>query len=255
MKIALGQNGIKGMPAPANLKPVGVMALWLLIMSYGLLLGCSGIPVNSQNGGIILEPQGAAPLSSQARPEEGSLWVATNPNGLLADLTARNVGDIVTIAITENVRASEIANTTANRDAGIQIGVGSLFGLSKPMNSFTNSEVNVDSVLQGTLGNTSKGEGKTERQSVFTAYLTARVIQVLPNRTLVVQGRRHLRINNETEVLTLTGIVRPEDIDRNNVVASHKVAEPRMEISGVGVVSDKQRQGWLTRIIDHIWPF
>ena len=53
----------------------------------------------------------------------------------------------------------------------------------------------------------------------------------------------------------MSGIVRPEDLDTNNNVPSLKVAEARMEISGFGVVSDKQRQGWLTRIIDHIWPW
>jgi flagellar L-ring protein precursor FlgH len=77
----------------------------------------------------------------------------------------------------------------------------------------------------------------------------------LPNDHLLIQGQRHLRINNETEVVTLTGIVRPQDIDRNNTVPSTKVAEARLEIAGVGVISDKQRQGWLTRIFDHIWPF
>jgi flagellar L-ring protein precursor FlgH len=80
-------------------------------------------------------------------------------------------------------------------------------------------------------------------------------MQVLPNNNLMIQGRRHLRINNETEVIMLTGIVRPQDIDRNNVVPSTKVAEARVTISGVGVVSDKQRVGWFQRLFDHVWPF
>jgi flagellar L-ring protein FlgH len=105
------------------------------------------------------------------------------------------------------------------------------------------------------VGNVSQGQGKTERQSTFTSYLTARVIQVLPNQNLMIQGQRQMRINNETEVVTLTGIIRPQDIDRNNVVASTKVAEARVLISGVGVVSDKQRVGWFQRFFDHVWPF
>ena len=56
-------------------------------------------------------------------------------------------------------------------------------------------------------------------------------------------------------MVTLTGIIRPQDIDRNNIVPSTKVAEARMTISGVGVVSDKQRVGWGQRIIDHVYPF
>jgi flagellar L-ring protein precursor FlgH len=123
------------------------------------------------------------------------------------------------------------------------------------MKAFTNKDVDVDTALEGTVGNVSGGEGKTERQSSFTSFLTARVIQVLPNRNLIIQGRRNMRINNETEIVTLTGIVRPDDIDRNNVVPSTKVADARVMISGAGVVSDKQRVGWGQRIIDHVWPF
>ncbi len=199
-------------------------------------------------------PLVATPLPPLPPPQEGSLWQDRQPFGLVADRRACNVGDLVTITITEAAKASEIANTETSKTSGVKTTVGSLFGLSFPMNAFTNKEVNVETALEGTVGNTSKGEGKTERQSTFTTFLTARVIQVLPNQHLVVQGRRHLRINNETEVVTLTGIVRPADIDRNNTVPSTKLAEARLEISGVGVVSDKQRQGWLTRILDHLWP-
>lgn len=199
------------------------------------------------------EPLVATPLPPAAAAG-GLLWQDRQPHGLIADRRAHQVGDLITISITEAAKASEIANTETSKTSGVKTSIGSLFGLSFPMKAFTNKEVTVDTALEGTVGNTSKGTGKTERQSTFTTFLTARVIQVLPNQNLVVQGRRHLRVNNETEVVTLTGIVRPADIDRNNTVPSTKLAEARLEISGVGVVSDKQRQGWLTRILDHLWP-
>ncbi len=222
---------------------------WLAFLV--LAVGCGGSYLTSQPPEAALA---APPLPALPPPAEGSLWQDRQPNGLVSDQRARHVGDLLTISITEAAKASEVANTQTSKTSGVKTTVGSLFGLSFPLNSFTNKEVNVDTALEGTVGNTAKGEGKTERQSTFTTYLTARVVQVLPNQHLVVQGRRHLRINNETEVVTLTGIVRPADIDRNNVVSSTKVADARLEISGVGVVSDKQRQGWLTRILDHLWP-
>jgi flagellar L-ring protein precursor FlgH len=172
------------------------------------------------------------------------LWTGRQPNGLLSDNRPVNVGDLVTISITETAKASEIANTKTSKDSGVKVGITSLLGLSFPMKAFSSKDLNVDTALEGTVGNVSEGSGKTERQSSFTTYLTARVMQVLPNNNLMIQGRRHLRINNETEVIMLTGIVRPQDIDRNNVVPSTKVAEARVTISGVGVVSDKQRVGW-----------
>jgi len=200
-------------------------------------------------------PIASPPLPPTPTIQEGSLWNGRQPDGLASDNRASNVGDLVTISITETSKASEIANTKTSRDSGVKVGIASLLGLSFPMKAFTDKDVDVDTALEGTVGNVSKGEGKTERQSTFTSFLTARVIQVLPNRNLVIQGRRHLRINNETEVMIISGIVRPEDIDRNNVVPSTKVAEPRMVISGVGVVADKQKVGWGQRIIDHVWPF
>jgi flagellar L-ring protein precursor FlgH len=146
---------------------------------------------------------------------------------LVADNRAANVGDIVTISITESARASGIANTSTSKTSGGKVAIASLLGLSFPMKSFTDNQAFTANAVDLESGFSSKGEGKTERQSAFTTYLSAQVIRVLPNNNLVVQGKRHQRVNNETEVVTLTGIVRPQDIDRNNVVPSTKLAEPR----------------------------
>jgi len=226
--------------------------LGLLLLLSLAVAGCSG---KSKAAKPAEMPIAAAPLPPTPPPQDGSLWNPRQPNGLVGDPRPSNVGDIVTISITESNKASELANTQTSKTSGVKVSIGSLFGLSHPFKSFTDNQVTTDTAVEAGVGNSSKGEGKTERQSSFTSYLSARVIQVLPNSHLVVQGQRHMRINNETEVVTLTGIIRPQDIDRNNIVSSTKVAEVKMEISGMGVVSDKQRQGWAMRIFDHLWPF
>ena len=226
---------------------------WHLAFVVLILAASGGCSSRSRPSGVM--PLAAPPLPPTPPPQEGSLWTNRHPNGLLADHRAHNVGDLVTISITETAKASEIANTQTSKDSGVKVGISSLFGLAFPITSFTDKEVNVETALEGTVGNVSKGQGKTERQSSFTSFLTARVMRVLPNNNLVIQGQRQLRINNETEVLTLTGIVRPQDIDRNNIVISNRVAEARVLISGVGVVSDKQKVGWMQRVFDHVWPF
>jgi flagellar L-ring protein precursor FlgH len=166
------------------------------------------------------------------------------------------VGDIVLISITESSAATDQATTQADRASGVKVGVTSLLGLRLPqMKSWNDATVSAENAIEGTVGNTSKGTGKTDRSSSFSSFITTRVIQILPNNNLVIQGNRQMKLNNETEVVTFSGIIRPEDLDGNNTVASFKVAEARIEFSGYGVVSDKQRQGWLTRIIDHIWPW
>jgi flagellar L-ring protein precursor FlgH len=228
-----------------------VQKMLALSLIFLLVAACGGRQSLTAND----VPVAAPPLPPTPPPQEGSLWNARQPNGIIADLRALQVGDLVTVSITEAAKASEIANTQTSKDSGVQVSLGSLFGLSYPLNTFNDNTAQTQTLVDASTGLTSQGQGKTERQSTFVSHLTCRVIQVLPNNNLVIQGRRHLRINNETEVVTLTGIIRPQDVDRNNIVDSHKVAEPRVEISGVGVVSDKQRVGWLQRLFDHLWPF
>jgi flagellar L-ring protein precursor FlgH len=233
------------------MKP-GYCRLWLLGFAVLALSGCGMVSRAKYAPEVPIATQ---PLPPAPPPQEGSLWTGRQSYGILADARPTNVGDLVTISITETNKASEIANTATSKDSGVKVGVNSLFGLSFPMKAFTNKDVNVDTAVEATVGNVSNGQGKTERQSSFTSYLTTRVIQVLPNQNLMIQGQRQMRINNETEVVMLTGIVRPQDIDRNNIVPSTKVAEARLTISGAGVVSDKQKVGWFQRIFDHVWPF
>jgi flagellar L-ring protein FlgH len=225
---------------------------WLPVLLILTLTGCGMVSTAKYAPEVPIASQ---PLPPAAPPQDGSLWTGRQANGLVADSRASNVGDLVTISITETAKASEIANTKTSKDSGVKVGITSLLGLSFPMKAFSKKDAEVDTAIEGTVGNVSDGQGKTERQSSFTSYLTARVIQVLPNQNLMIQGQRQMRINNETEVVTLTGIVRPQDIDRNNVVPSSKVAEARVMISGAGVVSDKQRVGWFQRFFDHTWPF
>jgi flagellar L-ring protein precursor FlgH len=89
----------------------------------------------------------------------------------------------------------------------------------------------------------------------LSAYITAQVIQVLPNGYLVIQGSRQVRVNNEDQMINVQGIIRTEDINANNIILSTYIAEARIELTGQGVVSDKQRPGWLARILDWVWPF
>ena len=230
--------------------------LWV-ILGLVLFLGACEAPMHQKKaGGLVLEPAKALPLPPSPPPQEGSLWTPKDPRGLLADLKACNVGDIVTVSIAESSKASDQATTQADRSSGVQVGITSLLGLRLPtMKTFNDATVSAENAIEGTVGNVSKGTGNTTRQSIFNTYLTTRVVQILPNKNLVIQGSRQMKINNETEVVNFSGVVRPEDLDYNNIVPSIKVADVKMEITGYGVISDKQRQGWLTRIIDHIWPW
>jgi flagellar L-ring protein precursor FlgH len=178
---------------------------------------------------------------------EGSIWNSSISYSLYADVKARNVGDIVTINIVESASASKNATTKTARNSDINAGWSGV--LAKMTGDWVGSEV------KSSYANSFNGEGTTTRNSSLNAYITVRVIQVLPNGNLVIQGAREVQVNNENQFINIQGVIRPEDISSNNIVLSTFVADAKIELTGQGVVSDKQRVGWLTRILDLIWPF
>jgi flagellar L-ring protein precursor FlgH len=191
----------------------------------------------------------------KAVPSNGSLWV---DNGSLSEMfinpRAQRVGDIVTIKIVESSKATNKASTSTDRTTATTVGLTSLFGLEKRFPS-TSNFFNPFSPLQSDYANKFDGTGSTQRSGDLSAYISARIIQVLPNGNLVIEGNREVRINNENQIITLTGIVRPRDISPANIVQSTYIADARISYSGSGILNDQQRPGWLARILDKIWPF
>jgi flagellar L-ring protein precursor FlgH len=85
--------------------------------------------------------------------------------------------------------------------------------------------------------------------------MTALVTQVLPNGNMVLVGSREVLINNENQIIQLSGVVRPRDIDADNLVLSTYLADARISYSGTGIINDRQKPGWLTKIMMTVWPF
>ncbi len=179
--------------------------------------------------------------------EEGSLWAPQYPLNYYADVKARNVGDIVTINIVESAKASKNATTNTSRSSGLEASWSGLF--EQMAGNWATGSAKVD------FGNQHDGKGETTRSSFLNAYITTHVVDVMPNGNLFVRGTRQVQVNNETQFIRVEGLIRPEDISSNNIVLSTFVAEAKIELFGQGVVSDKQQVGWLTRIIDYVWPF
>jgi flagellar L-ring protein precursor FlgH len=85
--------------------------------------------------------------------------------------------------------------------------------------------------------------------------MSAIVTQVLPNGNLVIEGKRLVRVNNEEQVMILSGVIRPRDVAADNSILSTLVADAKIFYSGEGVIADKQRPGWLSRGLDKFSPF
>ncbi len=178
----------------------------------------------------------------------GSLWSEDRPHAFLFnDLKAHNTGDVVTVRIVESSKGNKNASTKTEKDSSLSTSISAFFGMSP------------DKLSQGGIGaETSEkhdGSGSTSRSSELTAVLTAKVIDVLPNGNLVIDGRREVIVNNETQLISISGTVRPEDIDPNNTVLSTYIADAKITYTGEGVIGDKQRVGWFVKIMDAVWPF
>jgi flagellar L-ring protein precursor FlgH len=87
------------------------------------------------------------------------------------------------------------------------------------------------------------------------AHVAVKIMDVLPNHNLVIEGRRETSFSSEHQTIVLRGIVRPEDIGADNTVLSYNVADATIQIAGKGTVSDTQRKGWFTQIWDKVNPF
>ena len=186
-------------------------------------------------------------LSVNPAREEGSLWPAKDLYGMFSDLRARNVGDIVTINIVESASASKNATTKTAKTTALDASwSGVLANLSGEL---------VGSSQKAAFGNSFDGQGATTRNSTLNAYISAQVIQVLPSGNLAIMGSRQVQVNNENQIINIQGVIRPVDIDSTNQVLSTAIAEAKIELNGQGVISDKQRVGWLTKILDWVWPF
>ena len=182
------------------------------------------------------------------RENKGSLWDESQSRSFFfQDAKASHVGDIVTVRVLENASGSKTAGTSTKRASNISASATPFFGL--PANTLSNLSA------AGDFSNGFDGDGTTSRKGSLTADVTAIVTAVYPNGNMMIEGEREVLINNEKEYLAVSGIIRPEDVQQGNTVLSTVIADAKIEYSGSGVVSDKQRPGWFGRILDFIWPF
>ncbi len=185
--------------------------------------------------------------------DNGLLWGEHTAN-VLEDARSRRLGDLVIVSIEEAADAVGNASTKTSRKSSIQGGVNNFVGI---VEKFAKKHPGVDTtaLVKAMFESSFQGDGETKRQGALTAMIPCQVKHVLPNGDLFIEGTKAIQINAEETHLYLSGVVRPFDIDMANTVASSRILDARIDFSGRGVVSDKQRPGLLHRGLDHVFPF
>jgi len=177
---------------------------------------------------------------------------------LFSDHKAMHINDIVTVSISENASSSSSAAKQLNKSdesalggglfssAGANSGVSSALG---KLNGYSN--IGFESKSNSTF----KGQGSATKDAKFTTTISARIIKVLENGNYFISGRREILIDDQKQIIQISGVVRPYDIDQNNNINSSKISDAKILYKTQGDVDRAANQGWGTQIIQAIWPF
>ena len=195
------------------------------------------------------------PMAPPPQPASaGSLWRAGS-RSFFRDQRARNVGDILTVNINIDDRASLQNSTQRDRSSETNAGVSSFFGLENALGGLFPDGFDADNMVEMQSGSSSAGSGTINRAERVSLTIAAVVTAVLPNGNLVIQGRQEVRTNRELRELLVSGIVRPNDISSENTIDHTQIAEARISYGGRGDVSRVQSPPAGQSVVERFSPF
>ncbi len=218
-----------------------------------LFCGCAVIKKPPEKVARIPEPLEEIQTSTALTKTDGSLW-SNDETSIFSDHKAKSIGDIIVVTINENDKASKEASTVTGGTSTYGAGISNLFGLENS-GDLKHTKINLGNLVNTNFSNGFNSDAKTARNGNFTAQLSVQVIGLYPNGNLKIRGGKEVLVNNENQVIYLTGIIRPVDITASNTIDSNKILNAQISYTGKGVLSDQQSPGWLGRALEILWPF
>ena len=199
----------------------------------------SGGPGADEPGGRCRSPPRARlPLPQPA--SANSLW-RTGAREFLGDQRASRVGDILTVLINIDDSAKTTNATNATKTSTNSEGIPNFLGLQSTLGRILPKAFIPSAAINTNTSLAAAGTGGVTRQEQISLTIAAVVTQVLPNGNLMIQGRQEVRTNNDTRILTVAGIVRPEDITAANTIMHTQIAEARIDYGGKGDIAAVRR--------------
>ena len=230
----------------------------VLALTYLFCVACGGSPTRRPALHPPVTPQQEYRQEAAAN-NPGSLFAASETDTLFEDSRARRVGDIVVVKLVENTKAQNKAETSSNKKSSNDYQVAAMFnrghaGFIPFMPIGPQPSVGLP-ILDTDSASGINSTGKTKRENYVTTSLATRVLRVLPGGLMEIEGAREIRVNEETEYMVVRGMIRSKDVSADNSVLSTQIADASIEYYGKGVLADKQKPGWFTRLMDNVWPF
>lgn len=234
--------------------------LYLSILSASLLLGgCSA---------HLTEPEitFAPPKYVEEMPsrEEENSFVARGSlfgqgdSPLFSDHKAMHVNDIVTVVISEKATSSSKADKalTEADTLGLKGGLFTSGGENSAVSSAVN-KLNGVANIGFSAGSSSdySGSGSSTKNASFTTTVSARIVKVMANGNYFITGRREIMVDDQKQIMQLSGVIRPYDIDQNNQINSSKISDAKILYANEGDVDRSVNQGWASKMVGAVWPF
>ncbi len=222
----------------------------LLVAAIALLLaGCDTLPKR--------DPDFAPVQPADLRPPQqsnGAIYQAGYDMRLFEDHAARRVGDILTVTFDENTSATKQANSKASKNSDITASgsAPTIFGLAS--SALLGHDLATSAAYS--MDRSSEGKGDARQSNKLSGGISVTVVDVLPNGNLRVRGEKRVTLNDGSEYIRLSGIVRPIDINVANTLSSSKVADATIMYTGDGALADTNKPGWISRILSSpLFPF
>ena len=224
--------------------------LILLFCISALLGGCANTDLTQKT--LTHSPDFAPvyPLASDAnRIPTGGIYGNRQSDAWFGRGRNFQVGDIITVLLDESTQAARTSNTDLSREAkntGLPTGLNTEIGKISPF---------LQGIDLSSSGQTSKGKGVADQKATLKGSLAVTVVEVLANGNLMVRGEKKLGLAEGTEVIQVSGIIRPQDVGPNSTVQSLRLANAQIAYRGNGDVANAAKAGWGTSALHRFWPF
>ncbi len=236
-----------------------ILTIFTLIYAILFLSGCTAAITEPE---LNFEP----PVYVEQMParEESKNYVSTGSifgqgsNPLFSDRKAMNVNDIVTVVVSEAAKSSSSGAKKLSEADTTSLGGGTFgyAGNNTAMAAHAGSLTGLANMgFSSKTANAYSGQGSATRDTSFSAMVTARVVKVLENGNYFISGKRDILVDDQKQIIQLSGVIRPYDIDQYNRIDSSQMSDAKILYKTEGDIDRATKQGWGTKILQAIWPF
>ena len=220
----------------------------LVLGMVAVLQGCA-----ADNTDLVLRPSPEfAPVyplaADRDKPATGGIYSNRQSDAWFGRGRNYQVGDIITVLLNEQTQAARTQNSEINRDSKNTLPSGVNKNLGRSNRWLEGIDVNNQAI-------DSKSKGTADQQASLVGSIAVTVVEILANGNLLVKGEKKLGLSEGTEVIQVSGIIRPEDVGPNSTVQSRRLANAQIAYRGSGDLANAARPGWGTRLMHSLWPF